>query len=96
MISLSYVNVINRAGFFFELFLLFVVAYVNGQRQGKIMEKPFSIGDCIAMENLFGGSSSIFQPILDVESEINLVLNSKRIFEENQVGQRMKEMGLER
>ncbi|WCJ34088.1 Fatty acyl-CoA reductase 2 chloroplastic [Euphorbia peplus] len=74
-----------------KLFLQVSTAYVNGQRQGKIMEKAFSIGDCIAMESFFSESS-----ILDVESEMHLALNSKESCGENQVAQRMKEMGLER
>ncbi|CAA7046912.1 unnamed protein product [Microthlaspi erraticum] len=34
-----------------KFFLQVSTAYVNGRRQGRIMEKPFTMGDCIATEN---------------------------------------------
>ncbi|KAA0041211.1 fatty acyl-CoA reductase 2 isoform X1 [Cucumis melo var. makuwa] len=54
-----------------KLFLQISTAYVNGQRQGRIMEKPFC-------------------KELDVESEMKLA------FEDNGMGQNMKELGLQR
>ncbi|XP_012090891.1 fatty acyl-CoA reductase 2, chloroplastic [Jatropha curcas] len=79
-----------------KLFLQVSTAYVNGQRQGRIMEKPFCIGDCIAKENFIAETNSRFLPILDVENEMLLALNSKEAFQENEVAQKMKELGLER
>lgn len=93
-------QVIFRASNFQNLFhfgFLFVTAYVNGQRQGRIMEKPFLFGDCIARENLIiSESTPRFAPALDIEHEMNLALDSKEAFQENEVAQKMKELGLER
>lgn len=74
----------------------YVLAYVNGQRQGRIMEKPFSIGESISRENLF--SSETCLPFLNVENEIQLSLTCKEAFDQNTstVHQKMKELGLER
>ncbi|XP_028107371.1 fatty acyl-CoA reductase 2 [Camellia sinensis] len=75
-----------------KLFLQVSTAYVNGQRQGRIMEKPFCVGDSIARESL------IFEtPTLRVEDELKLVLDSKETFDlDNAVAQKMKDLGLER
>ncbi|KAK7278796.1 hypothetical protein RJT34_23832 [Clitoria ternatea] len=78
-----------------KLFLHVSTAYVNGQRQGRIMERPFSIGDCIAREN-FISEAPKYLPTLDIEGEINLVSNYKGNIEDNLLAQKMKEMGLER
>lgn len=71
-------------------------AYVNGQRQGRIMEKAFGIGDSIARENLPSGVNQSSSPSLNVEDEIKLVLESKQGLEDNSVAQKMKEIGLRR
>nr|ART33386.1 male sterility protein 2 [Lycium barbarum] len=75
-----------------KLFLQVSTAYVNGQRQGRIMEKPFCIGDSIAREKVDHNSF----PSLNVEDEIKLVLDSKQALEDNSVAQKMKEIGLQR
>ncbi|KAG9449622.1 hypothetical protein H6P81_009587 [Aristolochia fimbriata] len=83
-----------------KLFLHVSTAYVNGQRQGRVMEKAFSMGDTIAREratlkNSFSPMSSL--PLLDVESEIKLALALQTSSEEgNEVAQRMKAVGLQR
>lgn len=71
-------------------------AYVNGQRQGRIMEKPFCIGDSIAKENLLSEVNPNSFTSLNVEDEIKLVLESKQGLENNSVAQKMKEIGLQR
>ena len=81
-------NVQNKLDFGYFL----VTAYVNGQRQGRIMEKPLCFGDWIARENsMVSGSTA-----LDIENEVKLALNSKEDFQENEVAQKMKDLGLER
>ncbi|KAG8367972.1 hypothetical protein BUALT_Bualt16G0128200 [Buddleja alternifolia] len=78
-------------------FLLFnVFSYVNGQRQGRVMEKPFSIGESIAGEIVFYGNHKVSLPNLSVEDEIKLVLESKHSLEDNTVLQKMKELGMQR
>ncbi|KAL6997523.1 alcohol-forming fatty acyl-CoA reductase [Sarracenia purpurea var. burkii] len=79
-----------------KLFLHMSTAYVNGQRQGKVEEKPLCIGDCIARENLIFESPKRPLPTLRVEDELKLVLNSKKTLDGNEVAQKMKELGLER
>nr|GEY52763.1 fatty acyl-CoA reductase 2-like [Tanacetum cinerariifolium] len=76
-----------------NLFLQVSTAYVNGQRQGRIMEKPFNIGDSIARERLMYGNH---MPKLNVEDEIKMVLDSKKSLGENEMVQKLKELGLER
>ncbi|MED6106226.1 hypothetical protein PIB30_002679 [Stylosanthes scabra] len=79
-----------------KLFLQVSTAYVNGQRHGRILEKPFGIGDCIASENFSPKGSSKVLPTLDIEREMNLVSNFKGNFEDNILAQKMRELGLER
>ncbi|XP_059428405.1 fatty acyl-CoA reductase 2, chloroplastic [Corylus avellana] len=77
-----------------KLFLQVSTAYVNGQRQGQIMERPFSNGDSIAREILEISSRSL--PALDIEGEIKLALDFSKVSEVSVVAQKMKELGLER
>lgn len=90
---------VNELSCIYVGFCSFIAAYVNGQRQGRIMEKPFCIGDCIARES-FGDfvseNTPRFPPTLDVENEMKLALNSKETFQENDLAQKMKELGLQR
>ncbi|CAN6893986.1 unnamed protein product [Brassica oleracea var. botrytis] len=76
-----------------KLFLQVSTAYVNGQRQGRIMEKPFSMGDCIATENFLEGN----RKALDVDREMKLALDAARKGTQDQEkAQKMKDLGLER
>ncbi|XAR70055.1 Long-chain-fatty-acyl-CoA reductase [Bertholletia excelsa] len=79
-----------------KLFLQVSTAYVNGQRRGRIMEKPFCIGDSIARESLLFGTQKRSVPALKVEDELKLVLDLKGSFDDNVEAQKMKELGLER
>ncbi|CAI9779415.1 unnamed protein product [Fraxinus pennsylvanica] len=63
--------------------------------QGRVMEKPFCLGDSIAMESL-SGNQQISLPTLQVEDEIKLVLESKQGFKDNVLIPGMKELGLQR
>ncbi|XP_076907948.1 fatty acyl-CoA reductase 2, chloroplastic-like [Bidens hawaiensis] len=76
-----------------NLFLQLSTAYVNGQRQGRIMEKPFNVGETIARESLMYGNHT---QKLNVEDEIKMVLESKKFLGENALVQKLKELGLER
>ncbi|GMN55961.1 hypothetical protein TIFTF001_025080 [Ficus carica] len=79
-----------------KLFLQVSTAYVNGQRQGRIMEKPFGIGESIAKEKFVSETPRELLPTLDVENEMKLALTSKEAFDNNAMAQKMKELGLER
>ncbi|CAN7075281.1 unnamed protein product [Brassica oleracea var. botrytis] len=76
-----------------KLFLQVSTAYVNGQRQGRVMEKPFSMGDCIATENFMEGN----RRALDIDKEMKLALDAARKGTQDQdEAQKMKDLGLER
>ncbi|KAF6150201.1 hypothetical protein GIB67_023156 [Kingdonia uniflora] len=79
-----------------KLFLQVSTAYVNGQRQGRIMEKAFSIGDSIAKENIASNTYAGSLPLLDVEAEIKLALDTREDSQDITMSQKMKELGLER
>ncbi|KAL5545600.1 hypothetical protein UlMin_005287 [Ulmus minor] len=79
-----------------KVFLQVSTAYVNGQRQGRVMEKPFHIGETIAGESFVSQNQPGILPKLDVEHELRLALASKEGIENNAVAQKMKELGLER
>ncbi|KAK9196493.1 hypothetical protein WN943_004622 [Citrus x changshan-huyou] len=65
------------------------------KRQGRIMEKPFYMGDTIARELNFNNSK--IEPNLDVEKEIELAMKSKKALENDEdARKKMKELGLER
>ncbi|GLJ05637.1 hypothetical protein SUGI_0021920 [Cryptomeria japonica] len=64
-----------------QLFLQISTAYVNGQRQGRVLEKPFQMGDNIASEK---AHLELVQspPMLDIEAEFEL---AKRTLEDNSI-----------
>jgi alcohol-forming fatty acyl-CoA reductase len=66
-------------------------AYVNGQRQGVISERPFCLGDTISSET----RSSTDCPVLDIEEEIKLAFSSMSK-DDTSVVQVMKDLGLKR
>ncbi|KAK9131348.1 hypothetical protein Sjap_011835 [Stephania japonica] len=72
-------------------------AYVNGKREGRILEKPFSLGDNLAREIAKKSETdSRSYEMLDIEAEIETALHARESFRDGQVNQEMKEMGLER
>ncbi|KDO70939.1 hypothetical protein CISIN_1g047226mg, partial [Citrus sinensis] len=78
-----------------KVFVHVSTAYVNGKRQGRIMEKPFCMGDTIARELNFSNSKT--ETKLDVGKEIELAVKSKKALENDEDAlKKMKELGLER
>ena len=75
--------------------ILFVTAYVNGQRQGRIMEKPLCIGETIVGETV-NGNHQVPLPKLSVEDEIKIVLDAKQTLGDDSLLQAMKELGMQR
>ena len=75
-------------------------AYVNGQRQGVVLEKPFRLGDTIGKESSGSSDSSSDQhkkAVLDIEAEIKLAFDSRRHSDDSaSFSQEMKDLGLER
>ncbi|GAY32624.1 hypothetical protein CUMW_003360 [Citrus unshiu] len=65
------------------------------KRQGRIMEKPFCMGDTIARELNFSNFKT--ETKLDVGKEIELAVKSKKALENDEDAlKKMKELGLER
>ncbi|PAN51401.1 hypothetical protein PAHAL_9G591500 [Panicum hallii] len=79
-----------------KLFLQVSTAYVNGQRQGLVLEKPFRMGDTIAKE--LGSSEDKGSTVLDIEAEIKLAFGYSRRHSSDSASfaQEMKDLGLER
>ncbi|KAH6785013.1 hypothetical protein C2S51_037468 [Perilla frutescens var. frutescens] len=77
-------------------FDLFSPAYVNGQRQGRIMEKPFCIGESILGETIVYGNHHATLPELSVEDEIKIVVEAKNALGDDSLLQKMKELGMQR
>jgi hypothetical protein len=72
-------------------------AYVNGQRQGVVLEKPFRLGDTIAKELGSPDSSQHKNTMLDIEAEIKLAFDHRRHGDDSaSFSEEMKELGLER
>ncbi|CAN1772656.1 Fatty acyl-CoA reductase 2, chloroplastic [Linum perenne] len=63
-----------------KLFLQVSTAYVNGQRQGRIMERAFGVGDCISRENSNLACEATSRFTLDIDDEVRLVRESKEAF----------------
>ncbi|XP_073362357.1 fatty acyl-CoA reductase 2, chloroplastic-like, partial [Aegilops tauschii subsp. strangulata] len=61
-----------------KLFLQVSTAYVNGQRQGLILEKPFCLGDTITKGIGSSDFSAHQNTVLDIEAEIKLAFDSRR------------------
>ncbi|KAE8809728.1 fatty acyl-CoA reductase 2-like [Hordeum vulgare] len=77
-----------------KLFLQVSTAYVNGQRQGLILEKPFCLGDTITKGIGSSDFSAHQNTVLDIEAEIKLAFYSRRHSSASaSVTQEMKELG---
>jgi len=76
-----------------------MTAYVNGQRQGRVLEKPFCIGDTIARDTVSSEFSGKSMPLLDIEAEIKLAFasgNTSTTSKASSSVQEMKDLGLAR
>ena len=72
-------------------------AYVNGRRQGVVLEKPFSLGDTITKELGYSDSSGLRNTVLDIEAEIKLAFCSRHNSNDAaSFSQEMKDLGIER
>ncbi|KAK2975149.1 hypothetical protein RJ640_010829 [Escallonia rubra] len=80
-----------------KLFLHVSTAYVNGERQGQIMEMPFRMGDCIARERInTSGTPQRSIPVLDVEGEMKWAVDLEETSQDNEVAQKFKKLGMNR
>ncbi|KAK6787078.1 hypothetical protein RDI58_015603 [Solanum bulbocastanum] len=71
-------------------------AYANGEREGLILEKPFTMGESITKEKTTSVSPFINFPSLYADNEIDLVSKLKNNVNNNGLEQLMKDLGAER
>ncbi|KAF3647991.1 putative fatty acyl-CoA reductase 2-like [Capsicum annuum] len=71
-------------------------AYVNGEREGIILEKPFTMGESITKEKITSISPFTNFPSLHADNEMDLVSKLKNNITNNGLEQIMKDLGLER
>ncbi|KAF3972478.1 hypothetical protein CMV_004027 [Castanea mollissima] len=76
-----------------DTFLHISTAYVNGERQGLIMEKPFHMGQTIVEESATLKTPPVSIPALDIIAEIELDSDLKLSVHENDVAQKIKRIG---
>ncbi|KAM3217763.1 fatty acyl-CoA reductase 2, chloroplastic [Capsicum annuum] len=79
-----------------KLLMHYSTAYANGEREGIILEKPFTMGESITKEKITSISPFIEFPSLDVENEMDLISKLKKNIKNNCLDQIMKDLGLER
>ncbi|KAK8959111.1 Fatty acyl-CoA reductase 2 [Platanthera guangdongensis] len=79
-----------------KVFLQVSTAYVNGKREGRVLEKPFCIGDSIVKEIASPEYEGESMPLLNIEAEIRLALNSRKASDDVSLVQKMKDLGLKR
>uniref|UniRef100_M0ZS89 Fatty acyl-CoA reductase n=1 Tax=Solanum tuberosum TaxID=4113 RepID=M0ZS89_SOLTU len=80
-----------------KLLMHYSTAYANGEREGLILEKPFTMGESITKEKITSISSFTNFPSLHVDNEMDLVSKLKNNITNN-IGleQIMKNLGVER
>ncbi|PHT72014.1 hypothetical protein T459_22799 [Capsicum annuum] len=71
-------------------------AYANGEREGLIYEKPFTMGESITKEKVTSHSPSTKFPSLNAANELDFVSKLKNAIENNCFEQIMKDLGDER
>ncbi|KAG5584056.1 hypothetical protein H5410_044490, partial [Solanum commersonii] len=80
-----------------QLLMHYSTAFANGEREGLILEKPFTMGESITKEKITSISPYTNFPSLDAHNEMNLISKLKNNITNN-IGleQIMKDFGLER
>ncbi|WMV34572.1 hypothetical protein MTR67_027957 [Solanum verrucosum] len=79
-----------------KLLMHYSTAYANGEREGMILEKPFTMGESITKEKITSVSPFINFPSLYADNEIDLVSKLKNNVNNNGLEQLMKDLGVER
>ncbi|KAM3233310.1 hypothetical protein P3L10_018669 [Capsicum annuum] len=79
-----------------KLLMHYSTAYVNGEREGIILEKPFTMGESITKEKITSISPFTNFPSLHADNEMDLVSKLKNNITNNGLEQIMKDLGLER
>ncbi|PHU06733.1 hypothetical protein BC332_23222 [Capsicum chinense] len=80
-----------------KLLIHYSTAYVNGEREGLIYEKPFTMGESITKEKVTSHSPSTKFPSLNVANELDFVSMLNNAIENNDTFNKiMKDLGSER
>ncbi|KAM3217403.1 hypothetical protein P3L10_026846 [Capsicum annuum] len=80
-----------------KILVHYSTAYVNGEREGLIYEKPFTMGESITKERVTSHSPSTKFPSLNVANELDFVSKLKNAIENNDTFDKiMKDLGPER
>ncbi|KAF3653738.1 putative fatty acyl-CoA reductase 2-like [Capsicum annuum] len=79
-----------------KLLIHYSTAYVNGEREGLIYEKPFTMGESITKEKVTSHSPSTKFPSLNAASELDFVSKLKNAIKNNGFEQIVKDLGSER
>ncbi|CAM8966749.1 unnamed protein product [Rhodiola kirilowii] len=78
-----------------QMFTHVSTAYVNGEREGVVLEKPFKMGESIAAERARSVAERSSMPMLDIEAELSLAASTVANSTAN-VSQKMKDLGVQR
>ncbi|KAM3217398.1 hypothetical protein P3L10_026841 [Capsicum annuum] len=78
-----------------KLLIHYSTAYVNGEREGLIYEKPFTMGESITKEKVTSHSPSTKFPSLNAASELDFVSKLKNAIKNNGFEQIVKDLGSE-
>ncbi|CAN4117270.1 unnamed protein product [Withania somnifera] len=76
-----------------KLLMHYSTAYANGEREGIVLEKPFTMGESITKEKITSISPFTSFPLLDANNEMDFVSKLKN---NNGLEQIMKYLGIER
>ncbi|KAH0662376.1 hypothetical protein KY284_027307 [Solanum tuberosum] len=79
-----------------KLLMHYSTAYANGQREGMILEKPFTMGESITKEKTTSVSPFVNFPSLYADNEIDIVSKLKNNVNNNGLEQLMMDLGAER
>ncbi|GAV66464.1 Sterile domain-containing protein/NAD_binding_4 domain-containing protein, partial [Cephalotus follicularis] len=79
------------------LLLHISTAYVNGNRQGIVLEKPFKMGQTLAKEMVTSKTPTMPPPVLDINAEMKLASDFlKSLPNDNEANQKMIQLASER
>ncbi|XP_060206142.1 fatty acyl-CoA reductase 2, chloroplastic-like [Lycium barbarum] len=79
-----------------KLLMHYSTAYANGEREGLILEKPFTMGESITKEKVTSISPFTNFPLLHADNEMDLVSKLKNNISNIGLEQIMKSLGVER
>uniref|UniRef100_M1C7I6 Fatty acyl-CoA reductase n=1 Tax=Solanum tuberosum TaxID=4113 RepID=M1C7I6_SOLTU len=79
-----------------KLLIHYSTAYANGEREGLLYEKPFTMGESITKEKLTSHSPTAKFPSLNAANELDFISKLKNSIKNNEFKKIVKELGAER